>query len=586
MILHISTKLINELVSRTNIVDIIQKRIPLKKQGSNFVASCPFHIERNPSFTVNFKKQFYFCFSCKAHGNVINFLMNYDQLTFLESIQELSAIHGISIKHDLNFTNKNNPFKDDFYKFMHDLCMFYQNNLTNKKYSYAYDYLKNRGLNDDSILQFNIGFAPIEWNNISRNFDLTSYNQELLNQSGMFIKYQHKRYDRFRNRIMFPIKDILGRIIAFGGRVIQNTQKTPKYLNSPDTNFFKKNKCLYGFYEIQKKYKEIPYILIVEGYTDVITLTQFDIQYVVAVLGTSITINHIQLIYNITNQIICCYDGDDAGKTAAWRTLNIVLPYLIDGREIYFTFLNNKEDPDMLTRKIGKDKFLQKISQAQNFSHFLFTTLFKKVNLQTLEGRVKLSKLALPLLNKIPGQTLRLCLRQELGNKIGILDDNKLNQLLTKKIKTISIYKTRIKDDISYNMEHLLIGLLMQNPKLSKLVPTISELQTLKNNKIIIFMNLVHICNTYPDITTDQLLIKIHKDIKNHFFSYLEPLAHWNHMITDDMIEITFIDVLTKLYNVILEQRQNTLIALDRISSLTKAERQELWLLNQTLSIH
>lgn len=585
MIVRIPKKLIDELISRTNIIDIIHKRIPLKKKGENFIASCPFHVDKNPSFTVNFKKQFYYCFSCKSYGNVINFLMNYDHLTFIESIKELSIIHGVSEKYLFDSTNNKNLDKDNVYKFMNDLSSFYQNNLMNKKYAYAYKYLQNRGLTDNSILKFNIGYAPTGWNNINQHFNYVMYNSKLVNQSGMVIQYQNKKYDRFRNRIMFPIRDSLNRIIAFGGRIIQYTKNDPKYLNSPDTTFFKKSRCLYGFYEIQKKFKNIPYVLLVEGYIDVITLTQFGIQYAVAVLGTSITIYHIQLIYSITNKIICCYDGDDAGKTAAWRTLNITLSYLIDGREIYFMFLSNKEDPDTLIRKIGKDNFLKKMLQAQSFSYFLFETLFKKVNLQTLEGRVKLSKLALPMLNKIPGQTLRLCLRQELGNKIGILDDHKLNQLLSvKPIKTDA--NTKTKDYISYNIEHVLIGLLMQNPQLSKLVPTVSELKTLKNNKIMIFIHLVQTCKLYPNLTTDQLLKYYYENIKNRLFLYLKELSCWNHMITDDMIEVTFIDALTKLYNLILEQRQNTLIAIDRVSNLTSNERQELWLLNQKLSVY
>lgn len=583
MIVRIPQKLIDELISLSNIVDIIQKRIPLKKQGENFVASCPFHIDKNPSFTVNFKKQFYYCFSCRSHGNVINFLMNYDHLTFIESIKELSIIHSVSIENFLNPINKKHAYKDNLYNFMNDLCNFYQKNLTQKKYICAYQYLQNRGLTNDSILQFNIGFAPTGWHNINQTFNSRLYNQKLISQSGMIIQSQNKKYDRFRNRIMFPIKDTLGRVIAFGGRLIQCTKNSPKYLNPPDTELFKKNQCLYGFYEVRKKYKNIPYILVVEGYMDVITLTQFGIKYTVASLGTFITINQIQLIYNVTNQLICCYDGDNAGKNAAWHTLNTVLSYLTDGREIFFIFLDDKEDPDTSIRKIGKKKFLEKIAQAQNLSYFLFNTLSKKVNLQTLEGRVKLSKLALPMLNKIPGPTLRLCLRQELGNKIGILDDNKLNQLLTIKLKpTFSNIKK--KNIIPYNIEHILTGLLIQNPKLSKLVPILSELKVLKNNKIIVFMQLVKICKSYPNLNTDQLLQYYCRSIKNQLFLYLKTLSHWNHMIANDMIEITFIDALTQLYNLILEQRQNALIALDRMSGLTKKERQELWLLNQTLS--
>lgn len=585
MINRIPQALIDELISRTNIVHIINQRIPLKKQGSNFIACCPFHVEKTPSFTVNLKKKFYYCFSCGSHGNIINFLMHHDQLTFIESIQQLSILHGISIKHFLYKTKNNNYHGDIIYTFMRDICNYYQNNLKHKKYSYAYKYLKNRGLTDSSIIDFKIGFAPMGWNNILTNINLSSYNHKLIHQSGMWIKYhQNKKYDRFRNRIMFPMHNKLGKIIAFGGRLIQNNNTEPKYLNSPDTYIFKKNQYLYGFYEICTKYKNIPYILLVEGYIDVIILTQFGVNYAVASLGTSITINHIQLIYSVTNQMICCYDGDSAGKKAAWRTLNIILPYLHDHREICFMFLPVKEDPDTLIRKIGKDNFLKQISKAQSLSNFIFDTLLHKVKIQTLEGRVKLSHLMLPMINKIPGQMLKLCLLQQLGNKIGILDENKLNQLLIQHSPTLTSNVQN--NDITYNIKHILIGLLIQNPKLAKLVPTIKGLKECKDNIIIEFVKLVKLCKSYPYLTTEQLIHYYHQHDENNCFTNIIRLAHWNHMITDDMITVTFIDTLTKLYDLILEHRQNILISRDRTSTLKIEERQELWLLNQTLSKH
>lgn len=584
MALYVPKTLITKLVSCTDIVDLINKRIPLKKQGSNFIACCPFHVEKKPSFTVNIKKQFYYCFSCSAYGNVITFLMNYEKLTFIESIQKLSIIHGISIEPYFKSTCNKYYYESSLYKLMNGLCRFYQDNLISNQYFYAYQYLKDRGFTDNSILEFNIGFAPIEWNHITKHTNFMLYNQKLMDQSGMLIKYKNNRYARFRGRIMFPMFDKLGRVIAFGGRMIKcNNNDTPKYLNSPDTKIFKRNRYLYGLYEVQKKYKNIPYILLVEGYIDVIILTQFGVQYVVSALGTHITIQQIQLIYNITDQIICCYDGDIPGKKAAWRTLNMTLSCLTDNRSISFVFLPNQEDPDTVIRKIGRNNFLKQISHAQSISHFLFDTLLKKVNLQTLEGRVKLSSLVLPIINKIPGLTLRLCLRQELGNKIGILDDNKLEQLIsTQSTVTVGMEK---KNYVTHNFFHILIGLLIQNPKLAKLVPSTQILKELKYNKIMLFVDLVQICKSYPTFTTDQLLQYYSKNINNSFFPYLEELVHWNHMITKNLIEITFIDSLTKLCDLVLEYRQNMLIKLDRTSRLTIQDRQELWLLNQSLSL-
>lgn len=569
------------MLSNTDIVKLIQTKISIKKQGKNFIAHCPFHDEKNPSFTISPEKQFYYCFSCTSHGNAIDFLMHYDQLTFIESIKILAETNGISITQYTNKHLNNETKKNNLYQFMNNLCLYYQNNLINKKYIHAYNYLKKRGLNTTIITEFNIGFAPSESNNITNKFNNTTtplYNQEILNQSGMLVHHTNHKYDLFRNRIMFPIRNISGKIIAFGGRTIITNQKIPKYLNSPDTEIFKKSQHLYGLYEAHLKCKNIANIILVEGYIDVISLTQFGINYAVASLGTSTTKYHIQSLYNITNKIICCYDGDHAGTQAAWRTLKNVLPYLTDNREIHFMFLPKGEDPDTLIRKIGKKHFLKKLTQTQDLSYFLFNTLSQKINLQTLAGRIKLSKLIIPILNKIPSKILKIYLSQQLGAKIGILDENKLNQLLTKKYILTNNFK---KHHINYNIEHILIGLLIQHPKLIKYISTTQGLKQYNNHNITIFKNLIHICKKYSISTSAQLLEYYRHDPR---FSKIEAFAYWNHMIANNMIEITFIDALIKLYNSILEERQTILINKDRTIQLTQKERSELWLINKTLS--
>lgn len=559
---------------------MIKKRISIKKQGRNFVACCPFHSEKNPSFTINPEKQFYYCFSCTSHGNAIDFLMHYDRLTFIESIQELATTHGISIHQYINNDPDKINYKNNLYQLMNNLCRYYKNSLINKKYIYAYSYLQNRGLNKKIIEEFDIGFAPIGWNNIIKKFGITLHEKKLLSQSGMLCDHITSKYDLFHNRIMFPIRNISGKIVAFGGRAINTNSNIPKYLNSSDTDIFKKSQYLYGLYEAHSKCKNLTSLIVVEGYIDVITLTQFGINYAVATLGTSPTQHHIRLLYNMTNKIICCYDGDLAGKKAAWRTLQIALPYLTDNRQIYFMFLPKGEDPDTLIRKIGKKNFEKKLTKTQDLSYFLFNTLTHKINLQTLEGRLKLSNLILPMLDKIPGKTLKLYLRQQLGNKIGILDENKLNQLLLHKKKLINNTNSNY---IKHNIEHILIGLLVQYPKLVKLIPTIQELEKYTQNNIMIFIDLIHTCKQYSISTTAQLLENYRN---NKIFPKLEALAYWNHMITNDMIEITFINALIKLYNLILEKRQLILINKDRMSKLTKEEQSELWLINKKLSTH
>ncbi|PLK59327.1 hypothetical protein CEX73_00300 [Candidatus Palibaumannia cicadellinicola] len=314
-----------------------------------------------------------------------------------------------------------------------------------------------------------------------------------------------------------------------------------------------------------------------------VTLTQFGIDYAVASLGTTTTTEHIQLLYRTTHQVICCYDGDRAGQEAAWRTLEKALPYLIDGRELRFMFLSEGEDPDTLVRKIGKKAFEQCIEQAQPLSQFLFETLMQQVDLSHLDGRAKLSALALPLIRKIPGSILRMFLRQQLGQKLGLIDDSQLDKLLppTQNQKVMQQTYIWLQPRIKCTTMRILTGLLIQNPWLSALVPIIKGLEQAKQPGVTLFIHLVKICQRQPWLTTGQLL-ELNRN--NKFYLQLETLVTWNHMIIEDMIEKTFVDALTSLYNSILEQRQEALIALDRTHGLTTKERKELWSLNQALA--
>ncbi|MBX4180830.1 DNA primase [Sodalis sp. CWE] len=566
------------LLARTDIVSLINTRIKLKKQGKNYQAHCPFHYEKIPSFTVNIERQFYYCFGCGAHGNVIDFLMNYDRLEFVESIEELASYHSIEIPYETatNKNYKNYHQKNNLYQLMHQLSSFYQKTLQSNLAVEARRYLQQRGFSKEIIHKFAIGFAPSGWDYISKYFVSSITDRSSLINIGMMVVSKKGRvYDRFRERIMFPIRDKRGRVVAFGGRVLKNGQ--PKYLNSPETDIFCKSRYLYGLYEAQKKSEQFR-LLIVEGYLDVVTLSQFGIDYAVASLGTSINAEHIQILYRTTDLVICCYDGDRAGQEAAWRVLKNALPYLIDGRQLRFMFLPDGEDPDTLIRKIGKEAFEQQIKHAQPFSTFLFKKLLSQVDLSTLDGRAKFSSIALPLINQVPGVILRLYLRQKLGKIIGILDESQLEKLLPKiTMRRRFILQPRIKHTIM----RMLIGLLVQNPWLSTLVTTLKGLIRSGQPGISLFIKLVQVCQAQPGLTTAQLLEQFRE---NKFFLQLEMLASWNHMIVDEMVKTTFVDTLTKLHNSVLERRQESLIAFDRIRGLTLEERHELWLLNQTLA--
>ncbi len=570
---------INDLLARTDIVDLIDARVKLKKQGKNFHACCPFHHEKTPSFTVNGDKQFYHCFGCGAHGNAIDFLMNYDRLEFVESIEELASMHSLEVPYEsgTGTTALERHQRQSLYELMGQLSEFYQQALNEPAAAPAQHYLAQRGLSAEVIRHFAIGFAPAGWDNVLKRFGRHDEDRETLSDAGMLVKNEQGRtYDRFRERVMFPIRDKRGRVIAFGGRVLGDG--LPKYLNSPETEIFHKGRQLYGLYEAQQNHTELKRLLVVEGYMDVVALAQFGIDYAVASLGTSTTADHIQMMFRVTDQVICCYDGDRAGRDAAWRALETALPYLNDGRQLRFMFLPDGEDPDTLVRKEGKQAFEQRMEQALPLSTFLFDTLQQQVDMSSPEGRTKLGRDALPLIGQVPGETLRLYLRQQLGNKLGILDDRQLDKLLPKTAEQAQPYQP---PQLKRTTMRILIGLLVQNPQLAALVTAPDGLVSSKMAGVPLFIELVKTCQAQPGLTTGQLL-ELYRENKSG--PQLETMATWNHMIVEDKVEETFIDTLTTLYNHMLEERLESLIAQSRLRGLTAEERNEVHMLNQALT--
>ena len=570
---------INDLLARTDIVDLIDARVKLKKQGKNFHACCPFHNEKTPSFTVNGDKQFYHCFGCGAHGNAIDFLMNYDRLEFVESIEELATQHGLEVPYEAGSgpSQMERHQRQSLYQLMESLNGFYQQSLTQSHARGARDYLSNRGLSAEVIEHFAIGFAPAGWDNVLKRFGSNKEDRESLMEAGMLVSNDKGRtYDRFRERVMFPIRDKRGRVIAFGGRVLGND--TPKYLNSPETPIFHKGRQLYGLYEAQKNHPQPARLLVVEGYMDVVALAQFGIDYAVASLGTSTTAEHIQLLFRSTDTVICCYDGDRAGREAAWRALETALPYMNDGRQLRFMFLPDGEDPDTLVRKEGKSAFEARMEQAMPLSSFLFDTLLPQVDLSTRDGKARLSTLALPLIGQIPGETLRIYMRQELGNKLGILDDNQLEKLMPKQAPSGAAPTA---PPLKRTTMRVLVALLVQNPQLATRVPTLDGLSQVKMAGLPLFAELVSRCNENPGLTTGQLL-ELYRG--TNFSQTLETLATWNHMIVDEEVEAVFHDSLASIYDAALEQRLEELIARDRTQGLSAEERREFWTLSQALA--
>lgn len=571
---RISNEFIQELLIKTEIVDLINNRFFLKKSGKNYYALCPFHKEKTPSFFVNKKKQYYHCFGCGAHGNVIDFLMNYNKFSFIDSIKELANINGISLKdQSKTLIKQNKGLKlDDLYKLMDDVKTFFQNSLNKLDSKNIKEYLFSRGLNEKVIRSFSIGFAPVGSNSLLKYFNRDIKNCKNLYLLGMILKNKDGSfYEFFRYRIIFPIRDLKGRVVAFGGRVLGN--KKPKYINSPETKIFKKSRLLYGLYEVIQNNVVCSKLLVVEGYMDVISLSQFDINYAVSSLGTSTTKEHIKLLFQMTKTIICCYDGDMAGKEAAWRTLKISLPYLKDGYNIKFMFLLEGEDPDSLIRKEGKLGFEKRIYTAKLGSRFLLDSLMKKNNLSSCEGKANFTNVAVYFVKKISGNFLRLYLLKKIAILTGIPDIF----YFFRKINNNKLKKSNNQDiKIKLTTVRILVSLLIKNPNFVNLIKNLDQIKNMNIFGLNIFLDLVKFCQFNPNINTAQLL-ESHRDHK--FFKYFKKLSIWDDIKFKNVERKVFKDSLKHLFKQSLNERLNFLIEKDKRNGLSQIEKKEVCLI-------
>ncbi|MGE8503847.1 MAG: DNA primase [Pseudomonas sp.] len=415
---------IDDLLNRTDIVDVVSSRIQLKKTGKNYSACCPFHKEKTPSFTVSPDKQFYYCFGCGAGGNALGFVMDHDQLEFPQAIEELAKRAGMDVPREESGRGHKprQPVDSPLYPLLNAAAEHYRQALkSHPQRRYAVDYLKGRGLTGEIARDFGLGFAPPGWDNLLKQLGSDALQQKAMIDAGLLIENAEngRRYDRFRDRIMFPIRDSRGRVIAFGGRVLGDDK--PKYLNSPETPVFHKGQELYGLYEARKHNRDLDEIMVVEGYMDVIALAQQGLRNAVATLGTATSEEHLKRLFRIVPSVLFCFDGDAAGRNAAWRALESTLPSLQDGRRARFLFLPEGEDPDTLVRAEGTDAFRARINQhAQPLADYFFQQLSEEADPRSLEGKAHLVTLAAPLIDKIPGNNLRALMRQRLSEITGL----------------------------------------------------------------------------------------------------------------------------------------------------------------------
>ncbi|MDO4434234.1 MAG: DNA primase [Alysiella sp.] len=417
---------IDELLSKTDIVDVIEPYVPLKKSGVNYMACCPFHKEKSSSFSVSPSKQFYHCFGCGAHGSAIGFLMEHQGLSFPEAVQILADRVGMTVPRVKGMQPENPAERERRKQQQRSLeqtvdtaTAFFRQQLPLNVQAQAY--LTQRGLSAEIIAAYGIGYAPDSWTPLAQVFQ--PYPNAELIQSGMVLDNEGRQYDRFRHRIMFPIRNANGQTIGFGGRVLDDSK--PKYLNSPDTPLFDKGKNLYGLYESRAAVKEAGRILVVEGYMDVVALAQFGIGYAVAALGTATTAEHIKLLMRQSDDIYFCFDGDTAGRKAAWRALENALPQLKDDKTLHFLFLPENHDPDSYVREHGKQRFEEiLLHQSKTLSAYFFDALTENVDLQSQEGKAELVKTATPSLAQISAPTLSFLLKQQLSDLVGIDPSN------------------------------------------------------------------------------------------------------------------------------------------------------------------
>lgn len=554
---------IDTLLSRIDIVEIVNQTVPLKKSGKDYSACCPFHHEKSPSFTVSQPKQFYYCFGCGASGNAIGFLMNKQHLSFIEAVEGLAAVAGLEIPQEVGHKNTPQP-SANFYDVLETASKIYQNEL--KRSDRAITYLKNRGLTGEICKTYRVGFVPNGWDLLIKSMPESI---DALNQTGMLVsKDDGKYYDRFRDRIMFPIRDKRGRVIAFGGRVLDQGQ--PKYLNSPETVLFHKSSAVYGIYEALQADPKLNTLLVVEGYMDVIALAQYGVTNVVATLGTALTQNNVSKLFQLVDTVILCFDGDRAGKSAAVRAIDNILSMIVDSKQIKFMFLPDSEDPDSLIRKEGKENFLKRIAQANSLSSMLIEHLLMDVDISSIDGRAQLADKARPYLNKLESELYKNLLLQELA-RYTRMDAKALKKLIIQSVVTEPPRKKQ-----HFSLFDKAIVMLLQQPAFVNWVTTPEMFRALPDKRAALLSKLTDCLQVNGNLNMGQLLgLWQDKDEA----TILAELAAAPAMLTEEQTEEEFKGIISQLLKQVREVAISGLLAKAKklgLAGLTDDERNQI----------
>lgn len=576
---RIPKEFIADLLNKIDIVDIVDSRVPLKKTGSNYVACCPFHNEKSPSFTVSPSKQFYHCFGCGSHGSAISFIMEYDRMEYVEAIESLAAQLGVAVPYEnAHNHNKAKSISADLYQYLVQAANYYQAQLATA--TAAQDYLNKRGLSAQIIQRFGLGYAPAAWGNLADQFATELH--PTLEKIGLLIKNKLDRYhDCFRDRIMYPIRDQRGRVLGFGGRITtsQVAPEQPKYLNSPETPLFHKGNVLYGLYEAMQTNRDLKRVLVVEGYMDVIALAQYGISYAVAAMGTAATRSHLERLFRHTSSVIFCFDGDNAGKNAAKRALETVLPLMEEGRQVKFMFLPEAHDPDSLIREEGLDAFQTRIDHATGVGEYCFSLLQQDIDMTSMDGRAKLTKLASDLIDTIPVGAFRELMVAELAKRVRIGQEN-LTQLA--KAAPHASEQTKVANTVNKLIRsgdgrptpmRLTIALLLQHPDLIEVVPKHWRVLPDAMPGATILQQLIKLIRAQPTYTTANLLEwwREHSE-----YNQVSKLAAMSMTIPEGGIKIEFEGALQQLAKQAVDFEIEQLMQKASGEGLTNLEKQQL----------
>lgn len=586
----IPQRFIDDLLSRIDIVDVIGARLSLKKTGKNYSACCPFHKEKTPSFSVNPEKQFYYCFGCCAGGNALRFVMDYDQLEFPEAVEALARDVGLEVPREESTHARSNgssykaPAESPLYALLAQAAALYQTALkSHPARTKTVEYLKARGVSGRIARDFGVGFAPPGWDTVLRELgQQDAAREKQLIEAGLVIDNPDngRRYDRFRERIMFPIRDTRGRVIAFGGRVLGDEK--PKYLNSPETPVFHKGQSLYGLYEVRRHNRDVEEIMVVEGYMDVIALAQQGFTNAVATLGTATSEEHIRLIFRSVSSILFCFDGDTAGRAAAWRALEACLTQMQDGRRVRFLFLPEGEDPDSLVRREGNDAFRARIArEAEPLADYFFRHLAEHADLGSLEGKAQVASLAKPLLAKLPASHFCTLMQQQLDQLTGLASvPARAAEAPVKPARVASVARTSAptRTEVETPLAGALRSLLYR-PSLATLIESPDDAVRLAGNDAhaTLFVEVVALIKQLPESDTMSLLAHWHGTAQGAF---LRQLLEKEWLIDDASLEQQFSDTITVLTARAQESNLESLLKKHHQGDL---EREEMELLRRLL---